>query len=416
MPNEWHTLNSKSINNRHNKKNKQNNKKAPTGHAVAQSLLAQIRASAGKPTKHKHPTHSRRSATHMLKKGGGDANAYRMVLKDACNRMSFGCRVPGQFNYPSSTEHVQGSCTFKADQFGNLDIVWIGQPTLSMWSSVVPTENPYTPYTGTNPNYYYATDPATLVPKFATFRNVGNGCRIKNLQAQLNLTGSISVARVPMGIYNLGPNALTNAVISADPLKLICGISLNSNGNIPASIQALPDSCRFTFSEFFQREVIVSNVPTSSRAFVWRETDNNPRTGTVGGAAVSEFDHVLVDQSGGATQGDPIANTADREAYCDMSGWTCTLIKVTGAVPSAVCIEVESAIHMEGTPQIKTTSAATFVPDNIVRGGDQDAAKIVSQRMKSGFAMVREIGNSLYENRDVIRGAANVGRLALTAL
>ena len=347
----------------------------------------------------------------MLKKGGGDANAYRMVLKDACNKMAFGCRVPGQFNYPSSTEHVQGSCTFNADATGNLDIVWIGQPTLSMWSRETPTENPYTAYTA-NSNYYYATDPSTLVPKFATFRNVGNGCRIKNLQAQLNLTGSITVARVPMGIYNLGPRALDTAAITADPLKLICGINLNNNGNIPASIQALPDSCRFTFSEFFQREIIISNVPTSSRAFVWRETDNDPRTGSVSGTQVSEYDHVLVD----SVTGLPNANTADREAYCDMSGWTCTLIKVTGAVPNAVCIEVESAIHMEGTPQIKTTNAAAFVPDNIVRGGDQDAAKIVSQRMKSGFAIVREVGNSLYQNQDVIKGVARVGQAALTLL
>jgi len=328
---------------------------------------------------------------------------YRYALRDATCIAAAGAKIPGEFSFPSTTERVKGRVTLNTDADGNASYIWVGHPTLTSWVSDVTlvTGQPYTGYTA-NPNMTYATTPDTLNSKFGTFRTVANGIKIKNLQAQLSATGSITVARVPMGIFNFGPNALTNSIVTADEMARLCGINLSS-GQIPPSIIELPDSLELTVSELYAKEVIISNVPTSASAFTWRETSNDSRVT----ATQSEYDHVFVDNATGV----PAANTADREAYCNMAGWTCILIRAEGMTKSTPVLDIMTASHIEGTPQIFTSAgAAGYVPDNIRTAGKGDAPGIVASTIEGGFAVIREVGSVLADpqNQALLRAGANL--------
>lgn len=355
-----------------------------------------------------------RSAIRTKKPPRAGQSPYKWVLTDPCSPLAAGARVPGTWSFPSTTCKLKSRVELAPDINGNFSYCFIGHPTLWSWTNNTSTvaSSSFPRYAGCD-NFDFGCDTTYLQNKFSTFRSVGNGIRIMNMQPALSAKGRITIARVPMGKTGFGPNMLNSLdVAPSQQLSRLCGISaVATGGAIPMSIIELPESAEYTVSELLEKEIVMANIPTSPNAFKWSETSDSSQIIN----QFYEFENVAVD----STTGLPNGSTADRDAFAECTeGWTCLLIRGEGfPTDPSVVLSLSTTSHLEGTTAITNSSGgATYVSDSVATASREDAATVVRNVMDRSFNIVREVGASMYNNADLIRGAvhfAGRGRSAL---
>jgi len=148
---------------------------------------------------------------------------------------------------------------------------------------------------------------------------------------------------------------------------MFSGQYVDTNGLIPVNILELPGAKEYSMQDLMQSEIEISNIPCSSNAFDFNSTTNFSGTDAlpVGGlqqaAGVNIADTVVVSNVGGT-----LYNGSGSLDDSSSDGWTCILVRFEGLPASTTPIaEIEYAIHIEGSPVVATSSAATFVPSGM---------------------------------------------------
>jgi hypothetical protein len=285
--------------------------------------------------------------------------SYSTALVNATDDAAEGARVPDMYALPTTTLRSKGQLVLTSDANGSFDFVWIGRPYHACYSkggSATVTTNPYTPYAGTS-TVSAAVTMAVFNTQFSTYRVVGNGIKMRNLQAPLNATGRLIVSRLPLAKNVPGPNLLTaHSLVANLALQNICGVSQDANSLVPTAIIELPDSQEYTIDEILGREIVLNNKPISGRAFEFCSTYNKSAVSAV---VANDYlgDEIL------ATGNIFGSNDYDSQDMTNTDGWTCLLIRGLGFPVSTNIFEMDAAIHVEGIPAVSTiVGAATFVP------------------------------------------------------
>lgn len=275
---------------------------------------------------------------------------------------AIGARVPSKFAVPTDTRHFTGRITLNSDSSGNLSYVWIGHPLwtgFAPYSTVpvpAPAVNPLTTYTA-NPSVGAAMTLASLGAAFSSYRMVGNGLQIHNMQAPLNATGRIIVARVPMGKRFFGPNALqNNASTPAYLFNRLTGMTLDAGNHIPVNILNLPVVSELSVSQLLTSQINCANRCIGDTAFEFR---NASAYDTAYSGTLVTGDEVLVTATGSVQ-----LNGIDAEDDILSDGWTCILIRGEGLPASTACLDLRVCSHIEGVPAVYgsgPSGAASFV-------------------------------------------------------
>jgi len=275
-----------------------------------------------------------------------------------------GVKIPDEYVIGSTTLRCKGMQVINTStNMTELDYCWIGHPYQTCWSSLVNctiSPNCYSQYdtvTAHNGEWMYATTPELLKVEMSSYRVASNGFILKSRLKPLECTGSITIVRVPMGKNIFGPDCLRTIVdiTNTQSLNKICGISPDTDGRIPINIIELCEQETYEMSELDGRELYISNRPVSARWLDFNLANGGNNSTQVGGQYLSE-----------GNTSDSVGNvvTTDTEDCTSTDGWTCILIRGEGLPSGVPVLEIKSAIHLEGMPQIAATSSiATFIPE-----------------------------------------------------
>jgi len=289
-------------------------------------------------------------------------SSYELALFDPSNPNAAGARVPDPWGTATVPFKMHSRVSIISDSTGNFDFIFIGRPkqTAVINNGTIGTGS-LTAYAG-GTKWYYAESTATLTAKAQSWRMVGNGLSITNIQATGTATGSFYAARVPMCKHLYGPNLLDSVTVASASVSLekVCGVSADSAGYVPVSIENFQEKAKYDVSEYMGRRTLLNNKPISGAAYDFFNTE--PTVGDQVTATQRVFTDVVVNSSNAVAYGD--CDSADDTAA---EGWTCILIRGTGYPVSVPVIEIECFTHWEGVPTVNTTvgGGSVSLPANV---------------------------------------------------
>jgi len=312
-------------------------------------------------TESKRPKSQKKGKSLTITRGKNSASpafTYMRAIAAPCTVGAEEARVPDEYAISTSTLRSHGTQVIKTSSGQtDFDFVWIGRPYQSYWSNLeVQTviDNCYTPYATPNAEWGYACTPAALATELSTYRMVANGIVVRSIQPVLSATGRLHISRVPMTKNLFGPGFLGSGqtLTNDQSLKKICGIGVDTQLMVPVNIRECGESIEYTVNEMEGREIWASNKPVSGKAFDFCSSLN-----LVSAAGWNVGDQTMVDGVDGSVK------AIDSSDVTNSDGWTCLLIRGRGFPANTSILEIESCIHIEGTPSIVTsTEKTTFVP------------------------------------------------------
>jgi hypothetical protein len=332
-----------------------------------------------------------------------DPQAYAIALRDPLSPMSMGARVPRPYYLPTTTMHTRIKQYIKSDANGDFSFAILGHPLHTMWAGTGVVSGGLAKYTQNN--VYAAEGISSLQSKFSEYRLVAAGVELHNLQPASTGIGVISIARVPLAKTLPTPAMLENvAATASNLLPILCGVAVDSGGNVPLGIQDLPGAEEYSIDELLGRRIKCACTPISGSAFDMKNTSDAAYNATT-----TLADTVLITDSTN-TVDETVAGTSDVSSG---DGWTCILVRGSGfpASSAAPVLEMYIGLHVEGVSAVSTvsTGGSALVPDS-----KRESRSTLSMDKILSYASKLDVANLVDKVKHVALGvnAARNGNIA----
>lgn len=349
---------------------------------------------------------SKKNKSHNAVTPGDGGKRYRACLMNPFSNESHGAQIPDMFPFPTSTRRVGYEFITSSSSGGTLNHMITPHPLLGLvnWgaSSVSTPQSAY----GANGNWWPHVSASGLNSVFSSWRVVGFGIRIKNLQAPLNMTGRLIVGVVPgCTTPYLDANVLSNITFDAQNATTgLAGVTLTtSNGNIGVQMLNFPMVTEVAASDLFKRDVQVNYHPLTQDAFNFHTTNMIGGNQASGGTTTYVGPTAFFTTASGA-----IAQSGYQPI--NVSGMPIIFVYGTGFPNSTIVFSTEVVLHLEGTTNNITGGTVSLVADSPTAVYSPNIlGKILSDMFKSPF--IRRVASTTADA--VLNSKAGFGSLAM---
>lgn len=311
------------------------------------------------------------SVPRSVKRGGGfseknNSNAYYQAIRDPFHPAAEGCRIPDNYAFPTATYKLKGTISVVSPNGVTAGgIALLPHPVISYidLSGGVFTGAAFTGSTSmsqysVSTSIYGATNPTNLAGVLTTYRVVACGWKVRVQMQELDRTGRLMFAPIPMARDMPGYNALNLQVptpTSAAASRILAGLS--APVAVSSAILGLPGAQEWSLPDMGAKDVLLISKPCAPNSKTFH-------------TAIGGIGYNAAYNSGETTLSTPagVFYTADSSDLLDASGLTGYLLHFEGTPNSTKpVIDIEYIYHLEGTPII--TSATTFpIPSGNVVG------------------------------------------------
>lgn len=353
-------------------------------------------------------------------------NPYLDLLTNPFNSASYGSKVPDPFSPHTSTYRIHSE--FKVTTPTNITTAaYLIRPNpfqsiidLQAFSGGSSTSGGNTGWTALTSNsmIYAATTPTALSAILTSYRVVSHGIRIRLMEPQQVATGRLIIGRAPRSRPDM-PFASTNntallwgAVGSAGNsfLGAIPGVVANS----PFLLETT-EAKEFSMYDLMGLDITQVNSINSPAALMFSPVYSSAVLNGV--ATLVEVTDAPVNAGTGVVT---IANNTGSISD-NQPGWDDMYIYMDG-LPSGLypAINIEYILHLEGVPQIASTTAISAVPSHPpARRGEFLGLDTI---MKKSFQAAKTICtsaptayNNIFPGRNLKKDAAAVGGMMIKA-
>jgi hypothetical protein len=354
------------------------------------------------------PSKKKKGGRKLLKKQSYrvsdlELEMFREAIVRPFSERAIGARMPDSFAVPTVPSRFEARFTLTSDDEGNcggvflpcLHLTWLAlNGTLTGSLTQIPANGSFLAamlnYTGVSSRY-------------TSFRVVAVGFEVLNIQPPTTATGRVVLATVPMNGPIPGPQCIGN-------VSAITPQSIMYNGAgwdpitgwstvapyVPSSIESLPTSAQYTMQELMTRPVQASIRPNNMDAFDFI-TAGNPYTDPPGPIPIGGGAHFgLGTTLSGSVGAAPLAY--DHPSQINAArGWNALLLNATGLTPDVPCLECRIVFHLEGFPQIDSSSffSAPASRPCVGRTTDEAVRIIHSTASNPIFALVEQYAGEL---------------------
>jgi len=347
---------------------------------------------------------------------------FTRALTDPLDPRSIGCQVPDPFPFPTQTYHIHQTSVIGCPASSSVTsgaVAFLPSPVFSMidyqhmgsltGSNYAVTTTPMTQLSTTATNsasaLWSAITPSDLKSKLSTYRTVSWGIKISNLLPELSATGRVIVAYLPIGdtipSYDELLGATTNTI--CDNVFDIPFAALNSS-----AILNLPTAIEVSIGDLLSGDLELSGMYTNSSFWNFKSSryDVVQETGTSYG-----FDSASV-----------VSTAIGRAGYKDltrMQGGAGIIVYFEG-LPAGVsnALQVETIYHLEGSPQIASTSNTVLLPSTMPKAAIGTTSRVETSmkkasKLENAVAFIDKGVKFLNKNQDVIKRVAGLASMAL---
>jgi len=347
---------------------------------------------------------------------------FTRCLMDPLDPKSIGCQVPDPYPFPTQTYHIHQTSVIGAPSSSSVTsgaVAFLPNPCFSMIdyqhlgsltsSNYAVTSTPMTQLSSTGTNsasaLWSAITPSDLKSKLSTYRVVSWGIKISNLLPELSATGRIIVAYLPIGDTIPSYDELLGATTATvcDNVFDVPYAALNTS-----AILNLPTAMELSVGDLLHGDLELSGMYTNSNFWTFKSSryDVVQETGTAYG-----FDSASV-----------AATAISRAGYKDLTrcvGGAGIVIYFEG-IPAGVsnAFQVETIYHLEGSPQIATTSNSVLLPSTMAKASIGTNARVENSMKKASklenvINFIDKGAKFLNKNQDVIKRVAGIASMAL---
>jgi hypothetical protein len=277
-----------------------------------------------------------------------------LMWEDPFDPRCFGARVIDEFNIATTTRVLRGTSTIVADGGGAFNLVLCLHPYLG----AIVLLGSFSTYMQSYANSSVKTNTNTTVldSVFSSWRYVGGGFRLKNLQPLTSMTGKIIATRVAgVDFSGLAYNILANVSMSLDRyVRAVCGVGLSAqNGNTTSTLLELPEAEDLPIDAFINNSLLLNGHPLTKGCFDYKPAFVPEVTVDAG---TSDWDTAVIvnDGTGAVTKGGV--------NIINMKGMPVFLLYGTGFPLNANIFELETIMHLEGTPQLAFQAGGAGIP------------------------------------------------------
>jgi len=330
---------------------------------------------------------------------------------------AYGTRVPDPFPFPTVTHHLRQTTVIGAAAgHNNGCAIFLPSPVFSIIDGTGLGGNRGVQATSMAPfgaggiqqHIYKSTTNVNLNATYGSYRTVSWGIKISNLQTQLAATGRIFIAMIPIGDSVPSEPELQNSADLVGTLKPVFGTDLSVVAS--SNILQLPSAQQFAVSDLLHGDLEVSGMYTNSSFWQFKTTDTNGVPYTL-------------HRAGDSFQQNTGTGAITASGYKDpnrMPGG-CAIVVYFEGLPSGATnsFSVESIYHLEGSPQLSGTSAATPVPSGAekILVGDTDIvdkAMGLASKLENVFTFITKGADFLNRNTEAMDRLMAVGQAAST--
>lgn len=366
------------------KKNRTKTQTQVSKQGVAPKVTVQVTNESGKKKK---------KARNVLSMPEGKGN-YRLALLNPFSDKALGCRVPDEFYSPTATLALREVVSLANDASGTFDCILLPSvivPAVSTRGSINNGSTLTYMSGAVKSNATIYNQPGALYGKVTNHRIVSWGARIRNTSPVTAAQGALTVAlvpthqrcRVPNNIPVGGNTASGTGATYANPEQWLQSMGLPYTGAGASAVLDTGALLDFPFHARYQGTQLAENtfevhpklVDGTGRSF--RNSNDN----AYGLDIIPESSAVYI-QPGDASY-----------ILCD--GWTQIAIGYTGgsASPGANTFEVELIYHIEGSPNV--SSSTVFVTDSPVSVHDPMLTMLAQAALSSAPAFTRVAGAAM---------------------
>lgn len=344
------------------------------------------------------------------------AARYAQALVDPFHPDAMGARITDEYFYPSVPQFNRLALTLTSSSAGAVQGLFTPSPIMLYADTTLTTGA----LTGANlyphaPGCYYSISNANLTNKFASYRVVAFGVKIRTLMSPFTVTGRLVLAPVPLQ-NTLVDEALFAATGTPTPAQVIDNLTniAGTGAPVPVGILDLPGSIEVDAAELLDRQILFSARPVGPGARMWRNMDNSPAWSSNVFAAP---DLTFFLPGGPGAQ---ITTGALPTPYCTstqsarfMQDYVGLMIYGSGLPASTGVFDLEVVYHLETVPvptatvsgvpdPIPSASAPTTVRDHvgdflpaIAAAHQTPAVSFIDEIVETAKSGIREAGHSL---------------------
>jgi hypothetical protein len=332
------------------------------------------------------------------------------LAKRFCNAMerpfdptTLGARIPDPWSFPTSTYHIHNETVLALNATTNQHtMIFLPSPLISMFdlqrmstggAASVLASGMAIVGPSMSSGVYGATNLVNMNTLVSQWRPVSNGIRISNQYPELNATGRIQIALVPITgeVPNISFFTNNTANIVNATTTNVARLCLQMFGTdlSNADLLNLPYAQDFPIQDLLHGDLEICGKFTSPSAFTFRNTQTG-LTYSTNGFDVTLNDDVAVISTGAATLLDSGYKDTTR-----MDGQCAIVVRMVG-LPSAGSAEllVETIYHIEGSPQTSVSANNTMIPSESIekpfKGSpiDLESALNLAGDMKRAFRFI----------------------------
>lgn len=350
----------------------------------------------------------------------GDRNSFLRALVSPFSPDAYGVRVPDPFPFPTVTYHIRQS-TVLGTSGGNTSgsLAFFPNPLLSMidltrinGGGTTVTDTPMTRYGPTTSQQGFifgATSLPALSAVYSSQRVVSWGIKISNLQPELSATGRIIIAMVPIGDTVPGINELSlTALNSPGLLTPIFGATTSAIGS--SAILQLPSAQQFAVQDLLHGDLEISGMYTNTNFWSFK-------TMVANGIPTANFG--MGDSSVNSNVTGQFAVNDYKDPTRMVGGCAIVIFYEGMPVNTANAFQLETVYHLEGSPQLSSSSNTSPVPSGAEKTevgtiDVVDRAMGVASRLENVFTFITKGADFLNRNSPQIISATgkvlNAGR------
>lgn len=347
----------------------------------------------------------------------GSASAFMVALADPFSPRAVGAHVPDPYPFPTTTYHVHQTTTLKSPTSltGSGGVLLLPSVTYSMIDSnyagsliasqsVIGT-TPMNQIGNYNPYNYGAVADTDVFSKFGTFRVVGWGVKISNLQPELSATGRVIVAHVPISDEVPDYGTLATAATATSPGWITAITGIRPDILTSGSLIEMPDAVEFAVQDLLHGDIEISGRYTNSSFWNFKSAARSSYMGS----------NVYLTDSSSVSTLTGLTQTSGLKDLTRCQGAAGIAIYFEGMPVTAgnINLQVETIYHLEGSPTLGGTTNTALISASsgtTVLGtmNDVEKAMIKASLPEVAFKFVTKGAQFLNNNKAIIKGIASL--------
>jgi len=280
-----------------------------------------------------------------------DMKQFMTAIKDPFSPEAYGCKVCDSFTFPTVTSHVRFETQVTTSASGVGQVLMLPSPLLSQVNVAGTVSTGLTTFAN-NTFAYYPVSRSTLASTLDQYRVVAVGWKISNLQPELSATGRLIITPLPLGGTFPGWEVLNNSPTTA--AWLVQATTGSPSGVLTSSaILNKPGTVEIAVQDLLHGSIQISMVPTSAVFYTFKNPGNANAYNT--GVTIVENAEEVVNATTGAIN----FYSSEFTNSNDMTGGVGLNILIVGAPANSIALQIETVIHIEGTPYAQSGVALT---------------------------------------------------------